>query len=115
MNQRNTTGIDVVILIVFNPIMKLKEMRHNRLERTTPLLDGYEHVALDYFELRRIHHKNRMCRIWGHLWEVESIVPSSTDIPYTYHISCAACFPHIHSRRIYQTYNLFAVSEKEQD
>jgi hypothetical protein len=95
---------------------KLKEMRHNRLERTTPLLPGYEHVALDYFELRRIHHKNRMCKIWGHLWEIESIVPSTSDThPYTYYISCAACFPHIHSRHTYQTYNLFAISEKEQD
>ena len=106
----------MMILIVFNPMRKLKDMRHDRLEKSTPLLSEYQHVALDYSELKRIHHKNRMCRIWGHLWEIETIIPStSDDHPYTYHMSCAACFPHIHSRRTYQTYNLFAVSEKEQD
>jgi hypothetical protein len=106
----------VVILIVFDPMKTWHEYLHRRLEHSTPLLPGYEHVALDYTELKRIHHKNRMCKIWGHLWEVESIVPSLTDThPYTYYISCAACFPHIHSRRTYRTYNLFALSEKEQD
>jgi len=106
----------MVILIVFNPMKRLREMRYERLVKTTPLLDGYEHVSLDHTELKRIHHKNRMCKIWGHLWELEALIPSPTDThPYTYYVSCAACFPHIHSRRTYQTYNLFAISEKEQD
>ena len=104
------------ILILFDPMKKLREMQHDRLMRSTPLLQDYQHVGLDYYELKRIHSKYRMCRLLGHLWEVEALIPSPTDThPYTYHLSCAACFPHIHSRRTHKTYNLFAISEKEQD
>jgi len=108
----------VVILIVFNPMKSLVEffryLRHERLITKTPLLDGFEHVALDEYEILRVYRKRRMCAIRGHLWEIEALIPSATDTsPYTYHLSCASCFPHIHSRRTHKTYNLFAISEKD--
>jgi len=106
----------MMILIVFSPMKKLREIRHDRLLKTTPLLSGFEHVGLDFYELKRIHRNRRMCAMLGHLWEIEALIPSSTDThPYIYHLSCAACFPHIHSRRTHRTYNLFAISEKERD
>ena len=103
----------VVIVIDFE---WFRRRRIGRLSRRTPLLDEYTHVGLDLDELKRIHRKRNVCKMSGHLWELESLIPSvSDDAPYTYNVICERCFPHIHSRRTIRSYNLFDVFEKEQD
>ncbi len=102
----------MIILIVFNPVAKLRDMRMRRLIESTPLLEGFEHLRLDAYELRRIHKKRNRCKLIGHIWELDTV---ESPQPYTYTLSCFRCFPHIHSRRIVRSYNLFTLSEKEQD
>ncbi len=102
----------MMILIVFNPVAKLKDVRAKRLVESTPLLEAFEHVQLDFHQLKQVHKKRNRCKLIGHLWELETIDPPQ---PYTYTLVCSRCFPHIHSRRKIQSYNPFALSEKEQD
>lgn len=92
--------------------MILKDMRLKRLVKSTPLLESFEHMYLELYLLRRIHKKRNRCKLIGHLWELETVEPPQ---PYTYTLVCSRCFPHIHSRRRVQSYNLFALSEKEQN
>lgn len=101
-----------MILIMFSPVLKLRDMQMKRLIKSTPLLESFEHVQLDSFQLKQIHKKRNRCKLIGHLWELETVDPPQ---PYTYTLICTRCFPHIHSRRTIQSYNLFTFSEKEQD
>ncbi len=117
----------MMILLIVEPVKKIVEWvdrivdsftlfaskaRMRRLVKTTPLIDGYEHISLEYHELHRIHAKYSMCKILGHLWELDHVV---AGFPYTYISKCARCFPHIRSQHTVQSYNLFAISEKEHD
>jgi len=86
--------------------------RVNHLISSTPLIDGYEHISLEYHELLRIHKAYNRCKLIGHLWEIDCILPG---LPYTYISKCASCFPHIHSQHSVQSYNLFAISERDED
>ena len=104
------------LIIVSNPLELWRKKRLQRIVTSTPLLDGYELHTLDLETMKTIHRQRTVCKFAGHLWEVDSI---SSDDDGTglllYDLVCWRCFPHIHSRRAVQSYNLFAITDKEQD
>ena len=106
----------MLILIWFNPMQTFRELVRKQLVKSTPLIAGYEHLFLSTTDLRRIHRKRNRCKLVGHLWELETMTASNnpTD-PSKFELICGRCFPHIHSRRTTQFYNLFTVSHKDHD
>lgn len=104
----------MVIVINFDPFRRLREWRLRRLVVSTPLLDGYEHMVLEVDDLRSTHRAATRCRRRGHIWECESVTSQEVERPiFTFHLVCKSCFPHMQSRRTIQSYNLFAISEKD--
>jgi len=104
------------MVLIVSIDLSWRNWRLKRLVDSTPLLDGYEHLELELPDMRQIHRQRNVCKMAGHLWELEALIPStSDDAPYTYEVVCERCFPHIHSRRSIRSYNLFDVFDKEQD
>jgi len=104
-----------MILIFSSPIQAIKGWRHKHLIKSTPVLSGTEHLRMNVHALRQIHYNRIRCKLIGHLWEIEDIDTGSDDDPYTFGMICWRCFPHIESTRVVQSYNLFAISEKDID
>jgi len=106
----------MMILILRNPLTVIREWLHKRLIASTPLISGSEDIRLDARLLRTIHFARRRCSMLGHIWEVEEMTTiGSNDSNHLYRFSlvCWRCFPHIQSRRVVESYNLFAGSSKE--
>ena len=75
------------------------------------LLDDYTFLYLHIPEIRRIKRQRRICRLTGHLWELETYDPSI----HTFVLKCARCFPHIDSRRAIVSYDPFTTVERRAD
>jgi hypothetical protein len=104
----------MVIVFTFDPFRRIRLWQLDRLVASTPLLEGFEHLALEVDDLRAIHKYHNRCRRLGHLWECESVESQEVERPiYKFNLVCRSCFPHIQSRRTIQSYNLFAISEKD--
>ena len=104
----------MIIVIDFDPFRKIRLWRLERLIQSTPLLDGFEHLTLEADDLKTTHKAHNRCRRLGHIWECESVESQEVERPiYSFNLVCHACFPHIQSRRTIQSYNLFAISEKD--
>jgi len=75
------------------------------------LLTDYTFLYTHLSEMRRIRRQRRICRITGHLWELENYDPTSN----TFVLKCARCFPHIDSRQTIVSYDPFTTVERKTD
>ncbi len=83
--------------------------------RSTPILpeSRYDYVRDSLQILHTIHAKHNRCKIFGHIWEIHKIIHGGPDKPTVYISRCFRCYPHMTSRRQFETYNLFAHTDKD--
>lgn len=83
----------------------------NKLFPHVDLLTDYTFLYTHLPEMRRIKRQRRICRLAGHLWELETYDPSIN----TFVLKCARCFPHIDSRQAIVSYDPFTTVERRAD
>ena len=75
------------------------------------LLTDYTFLYTHLPEMRRIRRQRRICKLSGHMWEVETYDPSSNRFV----LKCVRCFPHIDSRQAVFSYAPFTTVERKTD